>query len=293
MLCPTCFTIISRVRDLIIVSQMKPKILGNAFNSTIILDVELSTCKQKTLASKQVKNMVDLGGIEANLLSESKGESTNDDLDILNFTFDSTSPRVTRLPVGGRFVKATAPNLHVSNLVEKLPTCGQGKGDMLPPLTVCLRKEDSPPPLSTIAKDGLNYRDAQAMLFSGDSLDNMDGSLPISPIADTASDPLLEYEECRSAQCIEAPEASMEDPGEGTKTNLGRSSPSLKRKSLYAPSNFSKRQKRNEGPPKDLRGIFSKVAKTSSRKEVLQLLSGSPTNVMSPPNVETRSKSKV
>jgi hypothetical protein len=122
MLCPTCFTMISGVRDPIIVSHMKPKILENAFNSTITPDVELPTRKQKTPPSKRVNNMVVLGGKEADLLFESKEDSIDNNLDILNSTFDLTSPRVTRLLVGGRSVKATAPNLHVSNLIEKLPT---------------------------------------------------------------------------------------------------------------------------------------------------------------------------
>jgi hypothetical protein len=246
---------ISGVRDPIIVSHMKPKILENAFNSTITPDVELPTRKQKTPPSKRVNNMVVLGGKEADLLFESKEDSIDNNLDILNSTFDLTSPRVTRLLVGGRSVKATAPNLHVSNLIEKLPTWRQGKGDMSPLLTIYLYKEDSPPPLSTTTKDGLNYGDAQAMLFSGDFLDNMDGSLHVSPTANTASDPLLVCEEHRSTQCIKALEANMEDPREGTKKNPEGSSPLLKRKNLYAPSNFSRRQTRNEGPPEDLRGI--------------------------------------
>lgn len=112
---------ISGIRDPIIVSHMKPKILENAFNSIITPDIELLTHKQKTLPSKLVNNMVDLGGKEADLLFESKGDSTNNNLNIFNSTFNSTSPRISRLSVGGHFVQATASNLHVSNLTEKLP----------------------------------------------------------------------------------------------------------------------------------------------------------------------------
>jgi hypothetical protein len=291
LLCPNCCEIISGSTDTTLVPHLQPLGLRSAFNSSIEPDLEQRARKQKQKEGNVSTGMEVLGGKEADLESDFDEGSTDDEYNILNTPAVPSSNRPKRLSIGGNKVAGDCM-LQASvdgKIVEPAAEMEEG---ISPPtgMSTFIEIQFSCPPETIEIGDDTPSKGVQVDVPCGKDFslerEKSEGSKEV--LVDAELNLLLPPS---TPEALRVDKVIFEESGEMAQDC---SKVLQKKRNRLAPSDFPKRQTRNEGPAEDLSKILlkHKVGKQSRRKEVLQLLSSSPSKSTASPGADRRTRRK-